>query len=94
MALHQNPALRYHDDDRIRTWAKLLNTFMGLSLIVGPVYLLNRSHLPHIGGLSGLTLIACAALSIFTNAKSHEIVALSLGYFVVLVVLVVLLGSR
>ena len=79
--------IHYYDRGRIRTCTTLTITIMVLSLLVIPIWLLYRFSVAGtiatspdtIGVLLVFTFIFSAALSAFTKAKRHEIVAASAG---------------
>ncbi|KAL8840065.1 MAG: hypothetical protein Q9176_004087 [Flavoplaca citrina] len=89
-----NPAIHYYDRRRIAKCVTLLITILILVLLMIPIWLLYKSSVNGTIGTTNdtivmilsFTLIFSAALSLFTKAKRHEIVAASAGYCAVLVV--------
>ncbi|KAL8784331.1 MAG: hypothetical protein Q9213_004040 [Squamulea squamosa] len=82
-----NPAIHYYDRRRISKCVTFLITILILILLMIPIWLLYKSsvngtighHNDTIVMILAFTLIFSAALSAFTKAKRHEIVAASAG---------------
>lgn len=86
--------IHYYDRDRISTCVTMMITTIVLALLVVPIWLLYRFSIQGtiatspdtIGVVLVFTLVFSAALTGFTKARRHEIVAASAGYCAVLVV--------
>lgn len=82
-----NPAIHYYDRRRIAKCVTFLITILILILLMIPIWLLYKSSVNGTIGTTNdtivmilsFTLIFSAALSAFTKAKRHEIVAASAG---------------
>lgn len=82
-----NPAIHYYDRRRIAKCVTFLITILILVLLMIPIWLLYKSSVNGTIGTTNdtivmilsFTLIFSAALSLFTKAKRHEIVAASAG---------------
>jgi len=88
--------------DRIETFVVLIITFMILTLLIVPIYLLyqftRKAQSTHItamciGILLIFTLFFSLCISLFTRAKRHEILAAAAAYCAVLVVFLGNVGS-
>ncbi|KAL8646138.1 MAG: hypothetical protein Q9226_006997, partial [Calogaya cf. arnoldii] len=83
----ENPAIHYYDRRRIAKCVTFLITILILVLLMIPIWLLYKSSVNGTIGTTNdtivmilsFTLIFSAALSAFTKAKRHEIVAASAG---------------
>ncbi|KAL8849436.1 MAG: hypothetical protein Q9221_005608 [Calogaya cf. arnoldii] len=83
----ENPAIHYYDRRRIAKCVTFLITILILILLMIPIWLLYKSSVNGTIGTTNdtivmilsFTLIFSAALSVFTKAKRHEIVAASAG---------------
>lgn len=79
--------IHYYDRNRISTCVTMIITAMVLALLVVPIWLLYRFSVEGtiatspdtIGVVLVFTLVFSAALTGFTKAKRHEIVAASAG---------------
>ncbi|CAF9932280.1 hypothetical protein IMSHALPRED_008841 [Imshaugia aleurites] len=86
--------IHYYDRGRISTCVTMIITTIVLALLMVPIWLLYRFSVEGtiatspdtISVVLVFTLVFSAALSAFTKAKRHEIVAASAGYCAVLVV--------
>lgn len=86
--------IHYYDRGRISTCVTMIITTIILALLMVPIWLLYRFSVEGIIATSSdtigvvlvFTLVFSAALSAFTKARRHEIVAASAGYCAVLVV--------
>ncbi|KAL8727737.1 MAG: hypothetical protein Q9166_005850 [cf. Caloplaca sp. 2 TL-2023] len=82
-----NPAIHYYDRRRISKCVTFLITILILVLLMTPIWLLYKASVNGTIGktsdtivlILAFTLIFSAALSAFTKAKRHEIVAASAG---------------
>ncbi|KAI4266067.1 MAG: hypothetical protein L6R38_008979, partial [Xanthoria sp. 2 TBL-2021] len=82
-----NPAIHYYDRRRIAKCVTFLITIIILILLMIPIWLLYKSSVKGTIGTTNdtivmilsFTLVFSAALSAFTKAKRHEIVAASAG---------------
>ena len=93
----------YYTPSRIAKMSNAILTAIILALLVTPIYILNhlvnqigpdRAYTVSIGTLLIFTLAFSAVLSLFTNAKRHEILAAAAGYCAVLVVFLGSVGPR
>lgn len=86
--------IHYYDRDRIATCVTMIITTIVLALLMIPIWLLYKFSVDGtiatssdtIGVVLVFTLVFSAALSAFTKARRHEIIAASAGYCAVLVV--------
>ncbi|KAM0799441.1 hypothetical protein BDR22DRAFT_822431 [Usnea florida] len=91
---NDDDSIHYYDRTRISTCVTMIITTAVLALLVVPIWLLYRLSIEGriatspdtIGVVLVFTLVFSAALTGFTKAKRHEIVAASAGYCAVLVV--------
>ncbi|KAL8710278.1 MAG: hypothetical protein Q9220_005048 [cf. Caloplaca sp. 1 TL-2023] len=83
-----DPNINYYTRSRINAFVTLIITFIIVTLLVVPIWLLyhfsvtwdsNKSNLVCIGVLLVSTLIFSAVLSLFTKARRHEVLAASAG---------------